>query len=266
MSHFKLLASFLKEREPLALAFSGGLDSTALTLFCAASSIRHICFTIIGPHITDYEIRKIISLRKTYNLTHYFFYHDYRDNDYIKINNKNRCYYCKQALFTGPLKCFTPSYTLADGTNSTDMPKFRPGIKALHEHGILSPFAAAGINREQVSSLAGSLGLGAENFAARSCILARFDYGVQLDFSLVLKVRAIENFLLDQGISAFRFRVLGSDKYLLQVEISQKYFYQKVESDFEAFVNKLEISHFDLQFMPFNKISGYFDGIIRNVN
>ena len=258
-THFKLLRNFLKEKEPLAIAFSGGLDSTALTLFCAANSIRHVCFTIIGPHITDYEIRKIISQRQSHILPHYFFYHDYRENEYIRRNNRDRCYYCKLAFFKQPLNFFSPAHTIVDGTNSTDMLKFRPGIKALYEHGILSPFAAAGMDRKQVSSLAVSIGLGADNFASRSCILTRFDYGVQLDFSLVLKVRAIEDFLLDQGISAFRFRVMGPEKYLLQVDGSQKKYYQKVETEFEKFFNELELGHFDVQFIPFNQISGYFD-------
>ncbi|MFP4367388.1 MAG: hypothetical protein ACLFQA_09875, partial [Bacteroidales bacterium] len=133
------LYSYLKTNAPVAVAFSGGIDSSALIFFCHQHNIEYISFTLIGPHITDYEIRRIVSYRSRFNLNHFFFFYDYSRNYCLLKNTRQRCFYCKSDLLSGPVNFFNQTHTLVDGTNLTDTQSFRPGIQALKDLGIRSP-------------------------------------------------------------------------------------------------------------------------------
>ncbi len=250
---------YLKEREPLAIAFSGGTDSSALILFCRLNHIKYVGFTIAGPHITDYEIQKVVSLRREYGLNHCFFYCDYKFSSQVARNSRRRCFYCKSNLFSGPVKFFFRTHIVADGTNSTDLLGYRPGIESIRAHGIISPFVDLGMTKDQIIGFARKLGLKANKADSRSCILARFSYGVYLDHDLVIKIRRAEDFLLQQGLSGFRFRVLKPGDYLLQIDEHYGQPFFQIKAGFDQLVDSLGLKSYSIQLMPFGEITGYYD-------
>lgn len=243
----------------MAIALSGGIDSSALTLFCHQQNIEYSSFSLIGPHITDYEIKRIINYRFQYNLKHFFFYYDYSTNSCLLKNTKNRCFYCKSDLLSGPVNFFSQTHTLVDGTNLTDTLSFRPGIRALKELGINSPLADLEVTKPQVIQLARHLGLKASQTDSRSCILARFAYGTLLDTDQVKRVRQAENYLLEEGLTGFRFRVLSKNDFLLQVEGSQEVIFQQIQPDFDLLCRRLKLFPYKLHFSGFEMITGFMD-------
>lgn len=254
-----LLQNYLKEKEPLAIALSGGTDSSALILFCRCNQIKYAGFTVVGPHITDYEIKRVMELRKDLALDHFFFYYDYRHYSQVYYNSKQRCFYCKASLFAGPVDFFSHTHTLADGTNSSDIHSYRPGIKANMAQGIISPFADLGMDKKEVISLALELGLKQSLIDSRSCILARFSYGVFLDYNLVKKVRKVEDYLLEKGLKGFRLRVLTCERFLMQVSSHQKFFFEQLMPGFDELMQSLELEPYTVRFLPFAQITGYYD-------
>lgn len=253
------LYKYLKKREPLAIALSGGIDSSALILFCHSKQIRYVGFTLTGPHITDCEIQKVIALREKYSLNHFFFYYDFRYNKKLIINSKDRCFYCKADLLSGPTNFFSSTHTLIDGTNYTDSIGFRPGMRSLKTLGIISPFAQLQINKGEIIHLARQLGLIAGVSDSRSCILARFNYGVYLDEKLVLRIRKAEDYLLEKGLTGFRLRVLGWKEYLLQVDVEQEIMFRQIQSGFDQLSRQLDLYPCNVQVRPFAEITGYYD-------
>lgn len=254
-----VLYKYLKKKEPLAIALSGGVDSSALVLFCHSNHIRYVGFTLTGPHITDFEIQKVIALREEYSLNHVFFYYDFRYNEKLLINSKDRCFYCKKDLLSGPANFFSSTHTLVDGTNYTDFHGFRPGMRSLKTLGIESPFAELKINKYEIIHLAGQLGLNAGISDSRSCILARFNYGVFLDYKLVLRIRKAEDYLLEQGLTGFRLRVPGWKEYLLQIDVEQEIMFRQIQSGFDQLARQLDLYPCDVQVMQFVEIAGYYD-------
>ncbi len=254
-----LLQNYLKEKEPLAIALSGGTDSSALILFCRCNQIKYVGFTVVGPHITDYEIKKVVELRKDHALDHFFFYFDYRHYSLVYFNSKQRCFYCKVSLFAGPVDFFSHTHTLADGTNSSDIHSYRPGIRANMAQGIISPFADLGMDKKEVINLALELGLKQSAIDSRSCILARFSYGVLLDYNLVKKVRKVEDYLLEKGLKGFRLRVLSCERFLMQVSSHQKNFFEQLMPGFDELMQSLELKPYTVRFLPFAQITGYYD-------
>jgi len=255
----KSLYNYLKEKQPLAIAFSGGMDSSALILFCHDNQIRYTGFSLIGLHITDYEIQRIIILRKKYGLNHCFFYFDYRSDPRVVLNSRRRCFHCKSLLFSGPARYYARTHTLIDGTNSTDLVGYRPGIEAIKAHGIKSPFADLGMDKDQIISLARQLGLKADRIDSRSCILARFSYGEYLDDLLVARIRKAEDYLLEKGLNGFRLRVLGCSDYLLQMDTSQESLFFHIKPCFDEFIKGSGLYSYRIQIIPFSEMSGYYD-------
>lgn len=253
------LFNYLREKAPLAVAFSGGSDSRALILFCHRNQINYTGFTVVGPHITDYEIKTVGSLVKDHGLDHSFFFYDFRRSPWVASNSKQRCFYCKSALFAGPAEFFSDTHTLVDGTNFSDQQCYRPGIKAIKTLGILSPFAELGITKEDVSILAREMGLEKGVLDSRSCILSRFRYGLYLDYDLVIKIRQVESRLLEKGLKGFRLRVLSGDSYLLQVSATQQGVFKQIGPDFDELMSCLGLKPYDVRFLPFEEISGHFD-------
>lgn len=257
----ELLLDYLHSYSPLAIAFSGGIDSTVLALFCRRHHIIFTCFTVVGPHLTDHEIRRASKLGAEIGFDHSFFYFDFRHMPLITANSRDRCYYCKSGLFSAPSVFYAGTHTLADGTNFTDTLQYRPGTAALRESGFISPFAELGINRNQVLILGQQLGFNANIIDSRSCVLTRFAYGLKLDSDCVQMVRSVENYLLNKGLSGFRFRVFRHEGYLLQIDLTQKSRFEIIRPGFETYLKESGVHNYQLEFKPFDQISAHFDKV-----
>ena len=125
----------------ICLAFSGGIDSALLLVLCKDLNITAVTFQ--SPLQTEEEIDFTADFCKKYNVSQKIITLNPLEDDKIVLNPKDRCYYCKRLLFER-IKDFAAEKKLTniiDGTNFDDLKAYRPGLKALQELGILSPFA-----------------------------------------------------------------------------------------------------------------------------
>ncbi|MFW5731314.1 MAG: hypothetical protein ACOCV7_06650 [Desulfonatronovibrionaceae bacterium] len=258
MSPLSCLVRVLKRHQPLALAFSGGVDSSCLAAVCALHRIDFAAFTLAGPHITGHELKKVLAFRRRYAFHHLFLHFDYRLYPDIVLNSRERCFHCKDKIFSLAGGFFSRSFMLADGTSCSDLNQYRPGLAALQKHRVLSPFVLAGLGRNEVHKLAENLGLNMDGFS-RSCVLCRFPYGRPLEYELVLKVRNAENFLLEKKITGFRLRMPEPDRYLLQIDPKFKSRFRDIGEDFAVYLQKNQINQPRLEFKRFDRITGYYD-------
>lgn len=249
----------IKSIQPLSIALSGGVDSTVLTLLCHKNSIDYRCFTIIGPHMTDFEIQRVCEIRNEFGLNHTFFYFDYRLYPEIQSNSLNRCLFCKHYMYYFAGRFFSPEFNLVDATNADDMQEFRPGIKAARMLSVKTPFASLGVNKDQIFKIASMLGLQYESLDTRSCILCRFAYHVDLDSRDVLRIRSAEDYLLDNGLKGFRLRRPDHSNFLLQIDTSQQEKFQSMRAGFFDLCRSLEILPVKIDFLSLEKITGYYD-------
>ena len=91
---------------------------------------------------------------------------------------------------------------IADGVNLSDYEDFRPGIKACNEEGIWHPFVDAGITKEDIRSLAQSLGLAIWNKPSSACLSSRIPYGERITEENLGMVEEAEEYLKSLGIRA----------------------------------------------------------------
>lgn len=187
--------------QDMALAFSGGVDSSLLLKMAAdraakkGTKVWAVTFNSRRHPSCDLEnARKVAG---ELGGIHVILEIDELEMEEIRSNPVNRCYLCKRNLFR-TLMAFAKEKgveVLAEGTNEDDLHVYRPGIQAVRELGIRSPLAETGLTKEEVRRLAAACGISAASRPSTPCMATRLPYGARLDYEILKKIEAGEEIL-----------------------------------------------------------------------
>ncbi|RZD18075.1 MAG: ATP-dependent sacrificial sulfur transferase LarE [Candidatus Acididesulfobacter diazotrophicus] len=214
------IESILGNEKKIAVAYSGGVDSTFL-LFIAektlgAENVMAITgnsFTIPGREIefckkktAEFGIKHIIVKTK-----------EYLDESYLK-NDYLRCYFCKIALFKTIRPYISDGYKLSVGTNAEDEANFkdRPGMKAEKEFNVLSPLKEAGFFKNDIRNASKFFGLDTWDKPQMACLASRIPFGNIVTEEKIKMVERAEDLLKQNGFGEVRVRHYGK---LAKIEV-----------------------------------------------
>lgn len=144
-------------------------------------------------------------------------------------NPPERCFYCKSQF----LKSLSGSgKTLLDGTTTSDLGAYRPGLQALQKYNVISPIAEAGLTKKQAGELALAYGADARLAGMESCLATRFKYHEVLSQEALKAVRRIERFIIQETSDYdVRCRVDGEEHMRIEVKKPETYM-RFAEEDF----------------------------------
>jgi pyridinium-3,5-biscarboxylic acid mononucleotide sulfurtransferase len=194
------------------LAFSGGVDSSLLA--CLGQRVlgdNFLAVTACGDIYPHREIAAAKSLARDLGFHHKLVEVDPLKIENIRSNPPDRCYHCKQAIFS-QLVDLAGQQNLGcviDGQNSDDKNDYRPGARAAAELGVLSPLRDVGIGKKEIRALSAQLSLPSANLPSMACLASRVPYGQELDPQQLKNIDAAEEFLRQLGFSQVRVRVAG---------------------------------------------------------
>ena len=218
MTKLEILKNDIKKLENLAVAFSGGVDSSLL-LRVAADTLgrRAVAITLKSPYMSGREIKEAMEFTRTYGIRHEIL--ELEAPEAVKNNPQDRCYVCKKAVFTRLIELakhlgFT---NVADGTNLDDLGEYRPGLKAKDELGVLSPLK--GLKKSEIRELSRELGLPTADKPSYACLLTRLPHEKEISIDELNLVEAAENLLIKSGYANVRAR-LDDKKMKLQMPFS----------------------------------------------
>ena len=203
------LADFFAAHPRLALAFSGGADSAYLLYAALTCGCDVKAYYVQSAFQPEFERKDAERLAVELGARVQYIPLDALSDDTVRANPVNRCYYCKQRVFSAILKAAkADGYdTVIDGTNASDDAGDRPGMKALEEMKVLSPLRLCGVTKPRLREYSRRAGLFTWDKPAYACLATRVPTGTPLTGELLQRVEGAEDQLFKLGFTDFRCRV-----------------------------------------------------------
>ncbi len=197
----------------IAVAFSGGVDSSLLLKLCCETAamwngvVYGVTFNTKLHPAGDVQIARRVAQQT--GARHIVIELDELDNAGIDNNPEDRCYRCKKYLFSRLIKKAKElgAATIIEGSNLDDTRTYRPGLRAVKELGVISPLMACGITKAQVRAMASEYGIEVADRPSTPCLATRFPYGTHIDYEVMERVDEAEQYLRNMGIANVRVRV-----------------------------------------------------------
>ncbi len=213
MSKLKRLKSILKRMDSVLIAFSGGVDSTFLLKIAKdlLSKDKIMAVTAASAIYPKKELLFSKKMAKQLGVRHKIITtHELKDKRFI-LNPVNRCYFCKNELFSGLKRLAKKSGLrfVADASNVSDKSDFRPGALAKNKLGIRSPLQEAGLTKKEIRFFSRKIGLQTWDKPALACLASRVPYGTKISLRLLKRINQAECFLSARGFRQVRVRDYG---------------------------------------------------------
>lgn len=229
MSKYRVLKEYLASLGRVAIAFSGGVDSTFLLR--AAHDVlgeNAVAITISSPFIPKRELEESEFLCRFIGARQIVVKVDVLAIDGVADNPPNRCYYCKRGIFAA-LQAEALKHgivNIAEGSNLDDLGDYRPGLQAIAEMGVLSPLRYAGLTKAEIRLLSRELGLPTWDKPSYACLASRFVYGEGITPEKLSMVERAEEFLRELGFGQMRVRLHGN---MARIELMPEDFARMIE-------------------------------------
>lgn len=203
------LEEILAGYRSVVVAFSGGVDSAYLAIAAhRALGSNALAVTADSPSYPDTHRRLALAIAHDFGFAHEVIHTGELDRPEYRANPANRCYFCKDELYTHLAKVAADRHiaVIVDGNNADDRGDYRPGRQAARDHGVHSPLDEAELTKDEIRELARQAGLESWNEPASACLSSRVPYGTEVSNEVLRQIEQAEDAVRGLGFQIFRVR------------------------------------------------------------
>ena len=215
------LFSLLTAMREVLVAYSGGTDSAYLAWAANRVLGEHaVAITADSASLPDSHKRDAEAFARECGFRHeYVETREFDNPDYTK-NDPNRCFHCKDELFTclDALARERGIGHIVYGVNVDDLGDYRPGQRAAKLHQVKAPLVDAELTKLEIRELSRLAGLSTWDRPASACLSSRIPYGTPVTPENVKTVEQGEEAVRALGFRQFRVRFHGE---LVRLEIAK---------------------------------------------
>jgi uncharacterized protein len=263
--HEKLaeLKKLLGELKSVAVAYSGGVDSTfLLKVAYDVLGENAVAVTARSSTYPEREFNEAVKYINDIGAKHIVIVSEELEIEGFAKNPKNRCYYCKKELFS-KIRAIADEYNLnavLDGSNLDDTGDYRPGMQAARELEVVSPLKQCGLTKADIRALSKEMGIPTWSKPSFACLSSRFPYGNEITEPKLKMVEKAEQLLLDLGFKQVRVR---HHEEIARIEVAvderEKFFSTEIMDKVNTELKKIGYKYVTLD------IQGYRTGSMNEV-
>jgi uncharacterized protein len=225
------LREIFRELDSVIVAYSGGVDSSYVAYVANAElGPRAVCVTGQSASLPAYQRAEIDRVVEKFGFQHEVIRTEELENPGYRANNADRCFFCKDELYTKleSLARTRGIQSIVDGSTVDDLGDYRPGRQAAAQHAVRSPLIEAGLSKSEVRELSRRATLPTWDKPASPCLSSRIAYGTPVTIERLGKVDRGEEILREFGFREFRVR---HHDQLVRLEIAQSEIERVLQKD-----------------------------------